>query len=316
MNKMSAAISTSAIKSFLATVTVVSCLAMSAGQLTAASSTNGGSGPAVGEAARAAQPLVTETILNADDSSEVFARASAARAALGFPPGSKSAGRHVHDGLQNSDYDEVTEVDAAGQTIAMAQFDAAGRLLAALRFDSPSGSAPAVTGDAAAKTAQRGLAASGVAVSGQARVDLNPTAGGWDVHWERSQDGFAVRGDETRVHVWQDGRIQSVARVEHPLAAAPTRRLGQADAQQAVIRQVDKWFAGKDYGYAVGGLDLEWVGPNAAFDSSKVGTAPAPYRLAWVANVKPSGSASTYVQLITLYVDAGDGTVIGGDIVE
>jgi len=289
---------------------------MSAGQLTAASSTSAGSFPAVGEAARAAQSLVKETVLNANDSSEVFARAHAARDALGFPAGSKSAGRHVHDGLQNTDYDEVTEVDAVGQTITVAQFDAAGHLLAALRFDSPSGSAPAVTGDAAALSAQRGLAALGVTVRGQARLDVNPAAGGWDVHWDRAQDGFAVRGDETRVHVWPDGRIQSVARVEHPLTAAPTRSLGQAEAQQAVIRQVDKWFAGKDSGYMVGGLDLEWVGPNAAFDSSKVGTAEAPYRLAWVANIKPSGAASSYVRLITLFVDAGDGTVIGGDIVE
>jgi hypothetical protein len=120
------------------------------------------------------------------------------------------------------------------------------------------------------------------------------------------QDGFAVRGDETRVHVWQDGRIESVARVEHKLAAAPSRSLGQVDA----------WSSGEDTSYAVQGMDVEWVGPNAMFEPSKVGAAPGPYRLAWVANIKPSGPASEYVRLITLYVDAGNGAVIGGDIVE
>jgi hypothetical protein len=61
---------------------------------------------------------------------------------------------------------------------------------------------------------------------------------------------------------------------------------------------------------------MEWVGPNAAFDTSKLGQAPEPYRLAWVANVKPSGAAADGITLITLFVDAGDGTIIGGDVVE
>jgi hypothetical protein len=63
-------------------------------------------------------------------------------------------------------------------------------------------------------------------------------------------------------------------------------------------------------------MDLEWVGPNAAFDPSKLDATPAPYRLAWVANVKPSGPVAQSVRLITLYIDAGDGTVLGGDVVE
>ena len=68
--------------------------------------------------------------------------------------------------------------------------------------------------------------------------------------------------------------------------------------------------------YAIQGMNLEWVGPNAAFDPAKVGATNEPYRLAWVANVQPSGSIADVVRLITLYVDAGDGTVIGGDVVE
>ena len=72
----------------------------------------------------------------------------------------------------------------------------------------------------------RGVSASGLAVAGPYQVEANSVMGGWDVHWDRSKDGFQVRGDETRVHVWPDGRIQSVAHVEHQLAATPGQRLG------------------------------------------------------------------------------------------
>jgi hypothetical protein len=92
--------------------------------------------------------------------------------------------------------------------------------------------------------------------------------------------------------------------------------LSQADAKAAVTRQLDAWFAGRDTGYAIQNMDLEWVGPNAAFDPGNIGSTPAPYRLAWVADVTPSGAAAEVVRLITLYVDAGDGSVIGGDVVE
>ena len=91
------------------------------------------------------------------------------------------------------------------------------------------------------------------------------------MHWDRMQDDVPVRGDETRVHVWQDGRIQSLARVEHPLAPAPMRRLGEAEAQQVVFRQVAKWSVGRDSSYAVGGIDLEWVGPTRPSTRARLG---------------------------------------------
>ena len=313
---MSRVRSTAAIKIILAAGAVVLSLAISTGQLTAAGLPAGVSEAAPPAAPRIGQPARTETLLYADGSPAVFARAGAARDALGFPVGPRRSGRHVHDGFQKSDYDEVAELDSNDQPIALTQFDGGGHLLDAVRFDQPAKPPKQATGDSAVAVAQRGLAATGVKVSGRPQADANSTLGGWDVHWDRTQAGLPVRGDETRVHVWQDGRIQSVGRVEHDLASAPARQLGQADARQAVVRQCDKWFAGSDSGYGVQGMDLEWVAPNAAFDESKVGAAPQPYRLAWVANVKPTGPAAQAIQLITLYVDAGDGTVIGGDVVE
>ena len=286
-------------------------LALSTGQLTAAAMSTGASSPD-----RVSQPGVTVTALYADSSPDVFARARAARDALGFPVGIKRSGRHVQDGGRKVAYDEVSEVDSSDQPIALTQFDGSGRLLAAVRFDSPSTLAARATQDTAASSAQRGLTASGVQVSGQPRVDADVASGGWNVHWARTQGGFCVRGDETRVHVWQDGRIQSVATVQHDLAPAPAREVDQSTATSTVARQLETWFAGKESAAGIQAMDLEWVEPNAAFDSSKLGMADAPYRLAWVANFKPSGPASQSVSLITLYIDAGDGTVIGGDVVE
>jgi hypothetical protein len=256
------------------------------------------------------------TALYADSSPDVFARARAARDALGFPVGAKRSGRHVQDGGRKVAYDEVAEVDSADRPVALTQLDGSGRLLAAVRFDTPSTLAARSTQETAARAAQRGLTASGVPVSGQPRVDADSTSGDWNVHWDRTQDGFRVRGDETRVHVWPDGRIQSVASVQHDLAPAPARTVDQATATTTVSRQLDTWFAGKESAAGIQGMDLQWVEPNAAFDPNKLGRTPGPYRLAWVANFKPSGQASQSVSLIALYIDAGDGTVIGGDVVE
>ena len=304
------------VKPFLAVAAVVLGLAATAGPLTAAGFSKNVVGPPDVLSSRIGQPAVTDTVLYADDNPSLFARAGAVRDALGFPAGSARAGRHVKDRLQNADYDEVADIDAAGRPISLTQFDGRGRLVTAVRFDLPPGVSVKVTSDQASKAAEGVLARSGMTPSGKAHAEPNPVAGGWDVRWSRSEGGFPVRGDETSVHVWQDGRIQSVARVEHQLASLPSSRLGRSDAQDVVSHRFDAWLAARGSGYAVQNMDLEWVEPNAAFDPSKIGAPPAPYRLAWVADVTPTGAAAEVFRQITLYVDAGDGTVIGGDVVE
>jgi hypothetical protein len=307
--------SISAIRALIVAGAVVLGLAVSTGQLTAATVTVGT--PSGDDyAAMVRQPSTVATTIYEDSRPDVFARHGKARDAFGFPVGSKRAGRHVHDGYQNLDYDEVSEVDSAGKTVSMTQFGLDGQLVAAMRFDTQPVQLTRATGDAAVRAALRSLTSVGMQVGGDARATENDISGGWDVSWHRVEDGIAVRGDETRVHVWHDGRIQSAARVAHQLAAAPGGRLGQTEARQAVDRQMNAWLTDKQSGYSVGAMDVQWVGPNAAFDPSKLNAAPAPYRMAWVVNVKPSGAAVDYVQLITLFIDAGDGSIIGGDVVE
>ncbi len=307
-----------AARTVLAVAVMVVGLAVTADRMAATSTGAPNSGAIVGgvDAAKAGPPVAIATVIDADDRPDVFRRAASARDALGFPVGAKRTGRHVRDTYRPTEYDEVEEVDGADQPLALTQFDPDGRLVSAVRFDRSSATSSKVDRDAAANAATKGIAASGLAVTGQYQAEANSVMGGWDVHWDRSKDGFQVRGDETRVHVWPDGRIQSVAHVEHELAATPGQRLGIDDAKKLVTGQFDRWFAGRNSGYAVQQMNLEWVAPNAAFDPAKVGLAPGPYRLAWVANVKPSGVAASYVSLVTLYVDAADGTLLGGDVVE
>lgn len=308
--------SASTAKTAIAAGAVVLGLAMSTGSLTASSPAIGPSDPPAVDAARAGRTAVTSIELYEDSSPSVFARAARARDAIGFPIGPRRSGRHVHDSLKQSDYDEVAEVDSTGQPLALTQFDTAGLLVVAVRFDEKAPTVGRISGDVATRSAKTALSAVGLSVAGEVRTDVNDVTGGWDVHWTRSQAGFAVRGDEARVHVWQDGRVGSVARVEHKLAAAPARQISASDAHLAVTRQMAAWFGNADSTYTVDKMDVEWVEPNAAFDATKVGAASAPYRLAWVANVTPKGAAADSVRLITLYVDAGDGTVIGGDVIE
>jgi len=317
MNSMKTHQPYSATRSLLATAAIVFGLIVGSGQLAAASTQpEAGSDRAGIDSARVISPVQEATAITADDHPQVFAGADKARDGFGFPVGVKKVGRHVHDGYQKVDYDEVSEVAADGQPLALTQFDSSGRLTAAARFDLGTVSGARIGGDGAVKAAQRGLNASGLTVAGQARTDSSASDGGWDVHWDRVADGLAVRGDEVRVHLWSDGRIQTVGRAEHPLAAAPSQRLSQLEARTAATRQLSQWSVNSGAQFSVTGMEIQWVGPNAAFDATKLNDAAAPYRMAWVVNVKPTGSRADYVSLITLYVDAENGSVIGGDVVE
>ena len=317
MSAMHASRTIPVVKGLFAGLAVAAGLAICTGQLTAATLRTAKAGTECPAAVSIGQAGTVQEAFSVADRPDVFLRAGATRDALGFPVGSSRSGRHVHDAIQGTEYDEVAEVDSTGRPIALSQFATDGRLITAVRFDVPPAAGTGdITSDGATKAAQRALAGAGITVAGPARAQANAVTGGWDVRWSRTQGAYAVRGDETRVHVWQDGRVESVARVEHTLAAAPSSPIARADAGTTVSRQCDTWFTRSGSGYSLQGMDLEWVGPNSAFDAGNTVATSAPYRLAWVANVKPTGPAADSVRLVTLYVDAATGAVIGGDVVE
>jgi hypothetical protein len=257
----------------------------------------------------------TETQLSAEAGAAIVDRAKHVRDELGFPAGKSRTARHVRDGFQNAEYDEVDEIDSDGRVAAIAQFDAGGRLRAAVRFDAPKKGGRKLTRDDAIAGARRSAAAAGLTVDDAAGADVNEATGGWSVRWQRVVDGVRVRGDEIRVELWPNGQVWSVARVEHALASRPGRTVASEQARQVATANLDLWFAGRSSSYALQSLDLEWVEPNDAIGSSLVEPA-SPYRLAWVVQAQTSGDVSDYLYLISVFVDAGDGTIIGGDFVE
>jgi hypothetical protein len=261
-------------------------------------------------------PGVVAFALDAASSPVVFSHAVVARDALGFPIGVRRSGKHVQDKFQNVEYDEVDELDASGRPMSMTQLDGSGRLRVAVRLDESPRPATRIARDPALGIAQRGAISAGLTVAGTAQVDVDAATDGWTVRWSRTKNGIDVRGDETRVQVRPDGQIQSLARVEHELASEPTQRIQADRAREIVAGQSDNWFAAAGSGYTIEKMDVQWVGPNGAFDATKPIDPQPVYRLAWVANVKPSGDASKYLWMVTLYVDAEDGSILGGDFVE
>ena len=295
----------------------VSCLVIAAGHVAVADSTVRKAVPNSAVVDQAPlPPKRVETPLTADHNPGVFARAGKTRDALGFPAGVNRTGRHVKDGFQKTEYDEVDEVDASGQPVSITEFDASGRLTVAVRLDKPGLKAARVSGDAAGKSAQRALAAAGLTAAGTPKVEASGSSDGWDVSWARASGTVPVRGDETRVRLWSDGRVESVAHVEHSLAPEPARRIDVAAARQVASRTATGWFASRGSGYKLESIDLQWVGPNGAFDPNSTVDTQASYRLAWVANVKPSGAAAEYLRLVTVFIDVEDGSIIGGDVIE
>jgi hypothetical protein len=256
-----------------------------------------------------------ETQLSAEAHAALIDRASRVRDGLGFPAGKNRTAAHVRDGFQNTEYDEVDEIDSDGRVAAIIQFDSAGQLKAAVRFDGSKKGGRKVAAQDAIASATRSATAVGLALDAVAAADANEATGGWSVRWQRVEDGVRVRGDEIRVELWPNGQAWSVARVEHALAPRPGQTMAAEQALQVATANLDRWFAGQSSSYVLQSLDLEWVEPNDALGSSSVEPA-SPYRLAWVVQAETSGEVSDYLYLISVFVDAEDGAIIGGDFVE
>jgi hypothetical protein len=266
----------------------------------------------------AATPAVPMTVvgLSAASAQGLLARAANVRDALGFPSGTGRSAVHVTDHALGGDYDAVEETGRDGIMLAEFRFSTSGRLQHAVRLDSTGATDRRLSRARASSIARIGLAALGLAPAGAEVAEADAIQGGWQVHWSRGQRGVAVRGDETRVQVRADGSIGAVAWVEHDLAVEPVRRLTGTAASAVVRSAAAGWFAETESGFRLGTPALEWVEPNGLFDGAVAMSGAGPYRLAWVVDVRPTGPAAMSLTLISVFVDAGDGSVIGGDVVQ
>lgn len=261
-----------------------------------------------------ATPLITREPLRQAAADPLIAKANATRDRLKFPVGVRQSASHVHDASTQEDYDEVDELDSQGHPVSQTTFSNL-QLRTAIRFDTPPQVATPIDQSAGTAAAQQVATDLALVTNAPDRSYSDPATGGWYVQWDRTISGVPVRGDGTQVRVWADGRIAAVSQNDHALAAAPSTIIAASAATQRVKASMGQLAAG------AGSVQfqtpfLEWVRPNGTFDGTRpIGGEPI-CRLAWVVNVEPSDTSSSSFTLLTFFVDAGDGTLLGGDVVE
>jgi hypothetical protein len=61
-------------------------------------------------------------------------------------------------------------------------------------------------------------------------------------------------------------------------------------------------------------LELAWMAPNDTFAPSRPDAPAATLRLSWVARVATTAALADSLRGLELYLDAGDGSLLGGDV--
>lgn len=285
-------------------------------------STAAAHGPAAAEAvASAAEPFQAgEQGVISTPLASVAARAQVARASrtgtlLGLPAAARRSATRVTDRFGGRTYDEIAEYDAANRLVSLQRFDTTGRVLAVVRFGLQGDGGPALSGGAARARAERLAKTLDLETAGAPRVVAAPSESGWTVAWDRAVAGIPVPGDGLRIQLWSDGSVHGLARSERILAPLPAVRLDEARARSIVLTQLDGWFHGDGRrDVTLSGMGLAWVAPNDTFAPAAPDAPSAILRLAWVARMATRGTLADNLRALEVYIDAGDGSVIGGDI--
>jgi hypothetical protein len=236
-------------------------------------------------------------------------------AALGMPGVSQHAER-LDDRFEHRTYDEVTSLDASGHEVAVARFEPDGKVAMALVLGWHPGRGASIDRTAVETRAAGFVRAAGLSAAGRPRVRTSAGAGGWSIDWPRVVDGSPVRGDGLHVALWADGSFHGLSRMERPLAARPARLL-----VAGIARTSAETWAGGRYGAAandlrIGSVQRAWVAPNDTFAPAGPDAPAETLRLAWVVRFHASGALAERLRSLEVWLDAGDGTILGGDIAE
>ena len=253
--------------------------------------------------------------ISASQADRAVARAADLAKALGIPGVSRRAER-LDDRFDHRIYDEVVSFDAAGREVAIARFDPDGRVAMAISLGWKAGQGRAIDRDAAGAQGLTVAAAAGLAISGKPVVSASAGAGGWFVSWPRAVDGVPVPGDGTRVSLWGDGSFHALTSTERPLAAAPSHRLPAGAARKAAGKVVADRFGAEAKSLRVTATELAWVAPNDTWAPERPDAPAATLRLAWLVRFEASGALAERVRLLEYWIDAGDGSLLGGDVAE
>ncbi len=276
----------------------------------------GGTGP--GDAADrfvAGGPATERTPLAAEEAAPVLAAASSARQRLGLPGPAAVRVDRVIDRFSGTTYDEVTAMDAAGRALHLQRFDESGRLVGAVSFGWQSkGGRPMPDAESARARGSRLAADLGLDVSGAPDVRPEADDSGWTIAWPRVVDGIPVLGDGVRLDLWPDGRVHAVVRTERPLAARPSSLLDEVSARQRATETLGDLFGSRAGQIAIAALELGWVAPNDAFDPTAPDAPGSILRLAWVVEARTGGELAEGLRAVKVFLDAGSGALLGGDV--
>jgi hypothetical protein len=253
--------------------------------------------------------------MSASQAGEAVARGEALARALGMPGVSRRSQR-LDDRFEHRIYDEVVSFDERGRETAIARFDVDGEVVMAVVLGWRRPDQRPIGRDAAAVRAADFAHAAGLTVNGEPLVRASAGAGGWTALWARTVDGIPVVGDGIRVSVWSDGSFHGLDRTERPLAPAPANQLGVDAAKAAAATLV-----GRRFGATAGDLDVAaaeraWVAPNDTWDPARPDAPDPVLRLAWVVRFEARGPLAERVRFVEYWIDAGDGRLLGGDVVE
>ena len=243
-------------------------------------------------------------------------RAAALERVLGLPAAAKRTVDRVVDRRGQRTFDEVTDLDGRGRPVAVLRYALDGRLLAATRLGWQPGTGRALPTQADAVRSADGLARTlGIVPAGTPVADGHG-ANGWSVRWQRVLDGVPVPGDGLRVQLWPDGSFHGLASAEHALAERPTTTIAAAAAQAAVVGLLDRWIPAAHRGQIrVVGAALAWVAPNDTFEPARPDAPAEIRRLAWVVSVRSRGALAQSLRALEVSIDAGNGSLLGGDVV-
>lgn len=277
----------------------------------------GPAGPAPGAAGdryRAGEDAVERRALAAGEVRAVRARGLDHAAAVGLPTGPRVAAARLEDRFAGHVLDEVVVTDESGRRQALVRMRGDGRVVAAVRIGWLARGARTLDEGAAAARAGTHARALGLAVDGPPALTRD-VDGGWRASWGRAVGGIPVLGDGATVTLFADGTFHAAAERERPLAGAPTAPLDQATAEERARRHIEAILGPADASLArLVGLRLAWVAPNDTFDGAAPDAPDPVLRLAWVAAARTSGPLAERLRALELYVDAGDGALLGGDL--
>ena len=249
----------------------------------------------------------------AGDLARAEARGRALIVALGIPAASHRAAR-LDDTFEHRVIDEVTSLDDHGREVAVSRFELDGRVAMVAALGWRAGRGRSVDAAGAGRSAAAVARVAGLTPGGQPVARRSAGAGGWSVAWQRNVGGVPVRGDGLRVLLWADGSFHGLTSTERPLAAAPAAVMSHDQAVTAAERVAAERIGIASDGLRVAGAELAWVAPNDLFEPAAPDAPAETLRLAWIVNFESHGAVAERLRSVEVWIDAGDGRLLGGDV--